>query len=119
MADLLNKYYASVYTKEDTTEMPAVPVVYLGDKPLRKIEITEEKVKNKIKKLNPSKSQGPDDSTLGLLRNQRQKLLLISVIYSKHQWCKEKQYLIGKSKILHQYSKKAPRMSQVTTGQLV
>ena len=60
MAELLNEYFASVYTKEDISEMPDVPIVYQGKNPLRKIEITEEKIKRKIQKLNPNKSQGPD-----------------------------------------------------------
>ena len=60
MAELLNKYFASVYTNENISEIPDVPIVYQGTNPLRKIEITEDKVKQKIKKLNPSKSQGPD-----------------------------------------------------------
>ena len=60
MAELLNGYFASVYTKENISEIPDVPIAYRGNNPLRKIDITEEKVKRKIKKLNPSKSQGPD-----------------------------------------------------------
>ena len=60
MAELLNKYFASVYTKEDTLLIPDVPIVYQGNNQLRKIEITEDKVKRKIRKLNPNKSQGPD-----------------------------------------------------------
>ena len=60
IAKLLNGYFASVYTKENISEIPEVPIVYKGNNPLRKIEVTEDKVKRKIKKLNPSKSQGPD-----------------------------------------------------------
>ena len=60
MAELLNEYFASEYTKEDISEIPDVPIVYQGNNPLRKIEITEDKVRKKIRKLNPNKSQGPD-----------------------------------------------------------
>ena len=60
MTNILNKYFASVYTEEDTSEIPIVPVVYRGNNPLRKIEITVDKVKLKLKKLISNKSVGPD-----------------------------------------------------------
>ena len=60
MASILNEYFASVYTEEDISEIPIVPIVYQGDKPLRKIEVTVEKVRMKIRKLKSSKSAGPD-----------------------------------------------------------
>ena len=60
MAELLNEYFASVYTVEDTSEIPSVPIVYQGNEPLEKIEITEEIVLKKIGKLNAYKSAGPD-----------------------------------------------------------
>ena len=60
MANIFNEYFASVYTEEDTSEIPIVPIVYWGNNPLRKIEITVDKVKMKLKKLNSNKSAGPD-----------------------------------------------------------
>ena len=60
MANILNEYFTSVYTEEDTSEIPIVPIVYRGNNPLRKIEITVDKVKMKLKKLNSNKSAGPD-----------------------------------------------------------
>ena len=60
MANIFNEYFASVYTEEDTSEIPIVPIVYRGNNPLRKIEITVDKVKMKLKKLNSNKSAGPD-----------------------------------------------------------
>ena len=50
MANIFNEYFASVYTEEDTSEIPIVPIVYRGNNPLRKIEITVDKVKMKLKK---------------------------------------------------------------------
>ena len=47
MANTFNEYFASVYTEEDTSEIPIVPIVYRGNNPLRKIEITVDKVKMK------------------------------------------------------------------------
>ena len=60
MAELLNEYFASVYTEEDLQEIPSVQILYQGNEPLRKINITLERVKEKIRKLNPNKSPGPD-----------------------------------------------------------
>ena len=60
MAELLNEYFVSVYTKEDLQEIPSVPIVYQGSNPLRKINITIERVREKIRKLNGNKSPGPD-----------------------------------------------------------
>ena len=60
MANIFDEYFASVYTEEDTSEIPIVPIVYRGNNPLRKIEITVDKVKMKLKKLNSNKSAGPD-----------------------------------------------------------
>ena len=60
MANILNEYFTSGFTEEDTSEIPIVPIVYWGNNPLRKIEITVDKVKMKLKKLNSNKSAGPD-----------------------------------------------------------
>ena len=60
MADLLNEYFVGVYTKEDLREIPNAAISYLGNSPLRKINITLERVSEKIKKLNAYKSPGPD-----------------------------------------------------------
>ena len=61
MADLLNEYFASVYTEEDLQNMPAISTFYQGNEPLQKINLTLERVQEKIKKLNANKSPGPDE----------------------------------------------------------
>ena len=33
MADLLNEYFASVYTKEDLQEIPSATILYQGNNP--------------------------------------------------------------------------------------
>ena len=60
MANTLNEYFTSVYTEEDTSEIPSAPIIYQGNEPLRKINITEEMVRNKLKQLKSCKSSGPD-----------------------------------------------------------
>ena len=61
MAELLNEYFASVYTEENMSNMPIVQSRYQGSNPLSEINITPAKVREKIKKLNQNKSQGPDN----------------------------------------------------------
>ena len=61
MGELLNEYFANVYTIEDTSELPTTLIKYEGNEPLENIEITEEIIKLKIRKLNKNKSPGPDE----------------------------------------------------------
>ena len=38
MANILNEYFTSGFTEEDTSEIPIVPIVYRGNNPLRKLK---------------------------------------------------------------------------------
>ena len=58
-ADILNKYFASVFTREDLASMPTLENKHV-DPQLRDITIDEEIVKKKLLKLNSTKSAGPD-----------------------------------------------------------
>ena len=58
-ADILNKYFASVFTREDLASMPTLDNKH-EDPQLRDIIIDEEIVKKKLLKLNSTKSAGPD-----------------------------------------------------------
>ena len=60
MADLLNKYFTSVFTKEREGTLPEPALKYDGDRPLENIDITIDKVQKKIKQMNKNKSPGPD-----------------------------------------------------------
>ena len=61
MSNELNNYFASVFTRENTLETPDAVIKYEGDTPLENIDFTLQDVKNKIRKLNKSKSPGPDE----------------------------------------------------------
>ncbi len=58
-AGLLNKFFASVFTREDTTDVPD-PDMKADGRILDDIQISEDDVADKLKNLNPSKSPGPD-----------------------------------------------------------
>ncbi|XP_071490254.1 uncharacterized protein [Diadema antillarum] len=61
-ANILNEYFASVYTKEDPI-VPNPQKVFKGtdEDLLTEIEITEDCVGEKLENLDPSKAPGPDD----------------------------------------------------------
>lgn len=57
---VLNRFFVSVFTRENTSHIPETEIRYNGDTPLSEIELTLEEVRQKIIKLNKSKSPGPD-----------------------------------------------------------
>ena len=58
-ADVLNKFFCSVFTIENDENIPEPEMKYDGDA-LNDVVVTEEDVRKKLSKLNPSKSSGPD-----------------------------------------------------------
>ena len=58
-ANILNEFFSSVFTQEDTTNLPELNNRNPAKK-LSTILVTPEIIKNKIKKLKQSKSPGPD-----------------------------------------------------------
>ena len=60
-AELMNKYFTSVFTIEDPSTNPEPPIRYEGSQPLDRITFTLEDIKKKIKKLNKFKAPGPDE----------------------------------------------------------
>ena len=62
-AELLNQYFASVFTIEETSYIPNPPVIYDGPEnhTLLHIEITSDMVLKKLQKLKPNKSPGVDN----------------------------------------------------------
>ena len=77
-ADLLNKYFVSVFTKEDLSTIPEPEKVFIGNsitKGLNKIQISEEIVLKKLVELNVNKCVGVDDLHPKLLYELRYELL--------------------------------------------
>ena len=58
-ADILNTYFASVFTHEKVEYMPSLEPKHHGS-PLSDVDITADIVKKKLTKLNPNKAPGPD-----------------------------------------------------------
>jgi len=77
-ADLLNKYFASVFTNEDLNDIPEPDTVFIGqsvDDGLNTILINEKIVYNKLAELNVNKSVGVDDLHPKLLFELRNELV--------------------------------------------
>jgi hypothetical protein len=74
MAEILNKFFASVFCKEGPEPVPEAEVMDCRSK-LDNSRITETKVKEKIKKLRPKSAAGPDHIGPSLL----QQLLEVAV----------------------------------------
>ena len=59
-AEMLNSFFASVFTDEDVSFIPTPDKMYHGEDSLSNIKIEVDDVKKEIKKLKPAKSPGPD-----------------------------------------------------------
>ena len=62
-ADLLNSYFASVFTVEDTSSLPVPTAYFKGPQSecLSVVEIEENVVLDRLSKINVNKCQGPDE----------------------------------------------------------
>ena len=71
MANILNDYFATVFVTEDTTNMPSLGGICLGNC-LTEIIIYIEDAWNQLLALNPSKSSGPNGCHSCVLREIRE-----------------------------------------------
>ena len=69
MVEMLNGFFTSVFTQENTEGMPDPPRMFTGTSPLIDADITEEKIIGKIKNLKPSSAPGPDGITPKILQS--------------------------------------------------
>ena len=63
IADVLNSYFASVFTKEDISALPEPVDIFKGSHSecLSTLEVDEKLVLDKLGKINVNKCQGPDE----------------------------------------------------------
>ena len=59
MAEILNKFFSSVFTREDTANIPE-PEKLKVEKELKEVKITVAKVKQQIRRLKTGSAPGPD-----------------------------------------------------------
>ena len=60
-AELMNKYFTSVFTIKDSPIFPKPAIKYERPQPLDRITFTLEDIKRKIRKMDKFKAPGPDD----------------------------------------------------------
>ena len=82
MAEILNRFFASVFTKEDISNIPVRESE--TDVRLENVVFTTNKIRDKIKGLKPNSAPGPDSITVSLLQAVREELLApLLIIYEK------------------------------------
>ena len=60
MAEMLNNWYLSVFTRENLEQMPEAEQLFTGETPLISVKFTPNKVLEKLKELKPNAAPGPD-----------------------------------------------------------
>ena len=76
-ANVLNDFFASVFTKENFNDFPHVEAgVYSNGITLTDIRVTQESVKQKLLNLDPNKAQGPDKVPARVLKELSDELSL-------------------------------------------
>ena len=83
IAEKLNDFFSSVFTKEDLSKLPTPLLAYTGSSPLSNIQIPPHKVKDKLDNLRISAAPGPDKLFPRLLRELSNVIMLpLSMIFS-------------------------------------
>jgi hypothetical protein len=82
MADILNEYFASVFTDEGSGPVPEEDTMDFAPE-LSDVEMSVDKITAKIKKLRPSSAPGPDKIAPGLLQQLQAEIALILAIILK------------------------------------
>ena len=84
MAEDLNKYFASVFTRENIENVPEAKQRNSGNEPLEDVKFEPYMVEAELKKLNPTKAPGPDGIWAVTLHNLTTELSEpLSRIYNK------------------------------------
>lgn len=86
MAEVLNNYFSSVFTREDVSKMVEAPMIFKGtdSEALNNITIDVAVVKKKIEALRSDKAPGPDEVPPRVLRHLAEELCYpLSVILQK------------------------------------
>lgn len=83
ICETLNNYFASVFTDEDTTNVPQAPEMNY-EQSISSIDITQAKVMQKLESLKDKSSPGPDGFTNRLFKTFKQNLCLpLTLLFKK------------------------------------
>ena len=96
-ANILNRWYCSVFTREDTSNVPEAVDVYDGNDILEEVVITREKVRKKLLSLKPKSAPGPDKISPAVLHSMADILCVpLASIFNK---CQEEGVVPGDWKL--------------------
>ena len=118
MAEELNTYFSSVFTREDTSTVPD-PTTRSTRSKLRNCWITTEKVKRKIKELKPNSAAGPDGIHPKLLKECVNEIAPVLAMIFRKSMDSGKYQRSGGRRMLFQSSRKAARQHPAITGQFL
>jgi hypothetical protein len=83
MAEELNTFFASVFTKEDLHMIPEAEEEEV-EVPMGPVVVTQQMIRRKIKKLRKEAAPGPDEITPGMLKMLEDEVLLpLEIIFNK------------------------------------
>ena len=84
MAEQLNLFFCSVFTQEDTANVPEAENLFHGEEALENVNITEEKVRVKLRKLRPDSAPGPDKLLPRVLQHLSEVLAYpLTIVYTR------------------------------------
>ncbi len=82
MAEVLNEFFSSVFTRENTTNVPEAEI--MATEEIKTVRITEWEVKKKIRKLGKDAAAGPDEIGLRVLQELENEISAALVIIFRH-----------------------------------
>ena len=121
MSEVLNKYFASVFTVEDLNTVPMAERRDNGQQPMKElqleaIDITDEKVYEALKKLKPNKTGGVDGLNSSFILGVAEAIVEpLRIIYTRHLAVKLYRG-IGKTQMLQRYSRKGQEKRRKIIG---
>ena len=84
MAEMLNSFFCSVFTREDTSQLPAPEEHFHGNDKLETVKIDPVAVTAKLKNLNPTSAPGPDKIWTKVLSSLSEELgTPLALIYTR------------------------------------
>ena len=84
MAEILNDFFCSVFTQEDSSNVPEAEQRYFGGQPLESFVISAAQVQQKLTKLKPNSAPGPDRLWPRILGRLAEVIALpLSMIYNR------------------------------------
>ena len=84
IAEMLNSWYCSVFTRENLQQMPEAEQLFTGESPLISVKFTPSIVLEKLKELKPNAAPGPDGIWTRVIHSMADVICIpLAIIYAK------------------------------------